>query len=96
MTHAASPETLAKVEVLDDLEEVVHELMVTHEAKRVLWFPSELLAPAPDTDPDRGQRGFRVPCLVVSPGPGAGTSRTTSTTTPRSSPPSSGGGGWTR
>ena len=45
-------ETLAKVEVLADLEEVVHQLMETHEAKRILWFPSELLAPAPDTDPD--------------------------------------------
>lgn len=43
---------LAKVEVLADLEPVVHALMETHEAKRVLWFPSELLAPAPDTDPD--------------------------------------------
>jgi acyl-[acyl-carrier-protein] desaturase len=45
-------ETLAKVEVLADLEPVVHELMDVHEAKRPLWFPSELLAPAPDTDPD--------------------------------------------
>jgi acyl-[acyl-carrier-protein] desaturase len=45
-------DTLAKVEVLADLEEVVHQLMVVHEAKRILWFPSELLAPAPDTDPD--------------------------------------------
>jgi acyl-[acyl-carrier-protein] desaturase len=45
-------DTLAKVEVLADLEEVVHDLMVTHEAKRILWFPSELLAPPPDTDPD--------------------------------------------
>jgi len=44
--------TLAKVEVLADLEPVVHELMDVHEAKRILWFPSELLAPAPDTDPD--------------------------------------------
>mgnify|MGYP006146307647 CR=1 FL=1 len=42
-----------------DLEEVVHSLMVVHEAKRILWFPSELLAPAPDTDPDlqRFERG---------------------------------------
>ena len=47
------PETLAKVEVLADLEPVVHELMVAHEAKRVLWFPSELLSPPPDTDPER-------------------------------------------
>ena len=48
-----SAETLAKVEVLADLEEVVHQLMERHEAKRILWFPSELLAPAPDTDPDQ-------------------------------------------
>src|SRR5688500_7403448 len=45
-------ETLAKVEVLADLETVVHDLMEVHEAKRVLWMPSELLAPPPDTDPD--------------------------------------------
>jgi acyl-[acyl-carrier-protein] desaturase len=50
---------LAKVEVLADLEPVVHELMVTHEAKRILWFPSELLAPAPDTDPDAYVRTLR-------------------------------------
>jgi acyl-[acyl-carrier-protein] desaturase len=47
-----SGETLAKMEVLADLESVVHELMEQHEAKRVLWFPSELLTPPPDTDPD--------------------------------------------
>src|SRR6195256_4070291 len=52
-------ETLAKVEVLADLEEVVHQLMITHEAKRVLWFPSELLAPEPDTDPDHHLRELR-------------------------------------
>ncbi|MEJ7811480.1 MAG: acyl-ACP desaturase [Gemmatimonadaceae bacterium] len=52
-------ETLAKVEVLADLEPLVHELMETHEAKRVLWFPSELLAPAPDTDPDLYLRELR-------------------------------------
>jgi acyl-[acyl-carrier-protein] desaturase len=45
-------ETLAKVEVLADLEPVVKDLMITHEAKRVLWFPHELLDAAPDTDPD--------------------------------------------
>ncbi len=48
----APNETLAKVEVLEDLESIVDSLMVTHEAKRVLWMPSELLAPEPDTDPD--------------------------------------------
>ena len=50
-------ETLAKVEVLADLEPVVDELMHAHEAKRILWFPSELLSPAPDTDPERHVRG---------------------------------------
>ena len=52
-------ETLAKVEVLADLEPVVHELMDVHEAKRLLWFPSELLAPPPDTDPDHHLRELR-------------------------------------
>jgi acyl-[acyl-carrier-protein] desaturase len=52
-------ETLAKVEVLADLEPVVHDLMETHEAKRVLWFPSELLAPPLDTDPDRHLKELR-------------------------------------
>jgi len=54
-----APETLAKVEVLADLEEVVHSLMDVHEAKRILWFPSELLAPPPDTDPDEFGRALR-------------------------------------
>lgn len=52
-------ETLARVEVLADLEGVVHDLMVAHEAKRILWFPSELLAPPPDTDPDHHVRELR-------------------------------------
>ncbi len=65
-------ELMAKVEVLADLEPVVHTLMVTHEAKRVLWFPSELLAPAPDTDPDayiqllrERSRGISLPARVA-------------------------------
>ena len=52
-------ETLAKVEVLADLEPVVHDLMVTHEAKRILWFPHELLDAAPDTDPDAHLKQLR-------------------------------------
>ncbi len=54
-----SGETLAKMEVLADLEAVVHELMEQHEAKRVLWFPSELLTPPPDTDPDAHLHSLR-------------------------------------
>ncbi|MDP1857344.1 MAG: acyl-ACP desaturase [Gemmatimonadaceae bacterium] len=45
-------ETMAKVEVLADLEPDVNVLMEQHEAKRLLWFPSDLLSPEPDTDPD--------------------------------------------
>jgi acyl-[acyl-carrier-protein] desaturase len=65
-------ETLARVEVLADLEPVVHTLMESHEAKRPLWFPSELLAPAPDTDPDHHlaqlrerARGISLPMRVA-------------------------------
>ncbi|HKG93019.1 MAG TPA: acyl-ACP desaturase, partial [Gemmatimonadaceae bacterium] len=59
-------ETLAKVEVLADLEQVVHELMDVHESKRILWFPSELLAPAPDTDPDAHVRALRDRATGIS------------------------------
>src|SRR3982751_2021272 len=52
-------DTIAKVEVLADLEPIVHELMEAHEAKRLLWLPSELLAPPPDTDPDHHLRELR-------------------------------------
>src|SRR5262245_23685505 len=65
-------ETLAKMEVLEDLEGVVHRLMEVHEAKRVLWLPSELLKPPPDTDPDRfvqdlrkRARGITLPMRVA-------------------------------
>lgn len=59
-------DTLAKVEVLADLEPVVHELMVAHEAKRILWFPSELLSPAPDTDPDAYVSELRQRARAIS------------------------------
>jgi acyl-[acyl-carrier-protein] desaturase len=52
-------ELLAKVEVLADLEPEVNVLMEAHEAKRILWFPSEILAPPPDTDPDQFVRDLR-------------------------------------
>ncbi|MCC7055579.1 MAG: acyl-ACP desaturase [Gemmatimonadaceae bacterium] len=63
---APSNDLLAKVEVLSDLEPLVDELMVAHEAKRVLWFPSELLAPAPDTDPDAYLRALRERSAGIS------------------------------
>jgi acyl-[acyl-carrier-protein] desaturase len=61
-----SADTLAKVEVLADLEETVRSLMEAHEAKRILWFPSELLAPAPDSDPDRHVRELRERARGIS------------------------------
>jgi acyl-[acyl-carrier-protein] desaturase len=59
-------ETLAKVEVLADLEATVHDLMVAHEAKRELWFPSELLSPPPDTDPERFLKELRSHAMGIS------------------------------
>ncbi len=65
-------ETLARIEVLADLEPEVDELMAEHEAKRTLWFPSEVLSAPPGTDPeahlkelrDRA-RGISVPSRVA-------------------------------
>jgi acyl-[acyl-carrier-protein] desaturase len=65
-TVTPEAETLAKVEVLADLEQVVHDLMEAHEAKRILWFPSELLAPAPDTDPDQYIKELRERARGIS------------------------------
>lgn len=59
-------ETLAKVEVLADLEPVVHKLMDVHESKRILWFPSELLSPMPDTDPEYHVRELRERASGIS------------------------------
>ena len=56
ITTDPSHELAVKVEVLKDLEDRVQELMESHERKRELWFPSDLLDPAPETDPD----AFRV------------------------------------
>ncbi|MGH7703568.1 MAG: acyl-ACP desaturase [Gemmatimonadales bacterium] len=44
---------LSKIEVLKDLEAKVRELMLAHEEKRPLWYPSELLAPEPGECPDK-------------------------------------------
>jgi len=45
-----------KIEVLKDLEPVVHDLMEEHQVKRELWFPSELLAAPDGTDPEDHRR----------------------------------------
>ena len=46
-------ELYSKIEVLQDLEEKVRELMETHERKRELWFPSDLIGPAAGRMPGR-------------------------------------------
>ena len=43
-------ELFSKVEVLKDLEPRVHALMESHERKRTLWFPSDLLGAEPEQD----------------------------------------------
>ncbi|HET6576859.1 MAG TPA: acyl-ACP desaturase [Gemmatimonadales bacterium] len=48
-----------KIEVLKDLEEPVRELRENHERKRELWFPSDLLAPEPQSCPDEFVRTLR-------------------------------------
>jgi acyl-[acyl-carrier-protein] desaturase len=62
MTTAADParELLSKIEVLQDLEDKVHELMEIHERKRELWFPVDLVGPAPDESPDTHRAKLRA------------------------------------
>lgn len=64
--YIPNAETIAKMEVLADLEPVVDELMEAHEAKRILWFPSEILAAPPDTDPDAHVQGLRERARGIS------------------------------
>ena len=46
---------------------VVAMLMKAHEAKRILWFPSEILNPPPDEDPDRHLKQLRKRAEGISP-----------------------------
>jgi acyl-[acyl-carrier-protein] desaturase len=59
ITTDPSHELAVKVEVLRDLEGRVRELMESHERKRDLWYPSDLLEPAPDTCPDEFRAELR-------------------------------------
>src|SRR3981081_893039 len=40
--------------------------MTAHEAKRVLWFPAELLEPAPGEDPDNHLKALRERARGIS------------------------------
>lgn len=59
-------ETLSKIEVLADLEPIVRDLTAVHEDKRILWFPSELLAPPPGEDPDAHLKQLRERARGIS------------------------------
>ncbi len=50
----------SKIEVLEDLEDTVRELMDIHERKRELWFPADLVGPAPDECPDTHLAALRA------------------------------------
>lgn len=62
MSLATDPghDLASKVEVLNDLEGEVGVLMESHERKRELWFPSELLGPEPDKCPDEFVQQLRA------------------------------------
>jgi acyl-[acyl-carrier-protein] desaturase len=53
-------ELQSKIEVLEDLEDTVRELMEVHERKRELWFPVDLMGPAPDECPDTHLAALRA------------------------------------
>ena len=55
----AARRLLSKVEVLEDLEPKVRQLMTVHEEKRELWFPADLMGPAPDECPDTHRAALR-------------------------------------
>jgi acyl-[acyl-carrier-protein] desaturase len=53
-------EIASKIEVLNDLEGEVGTLMETHERKRDVWFPAELLGPGPDECEDEFLQRLRA------------------------------------
>ena len=60
-------ETMSRIEVLGDLEPVVQTLLEAHEAKRPLWFPSELLSAPPGEDPEAHRAALRKRAKGISP-----------------------------
>lgn len=71
-TEADAAEMPAKIEVLADLEEIVGGLMRSHEAKRELWWPSDLMVDDEEGSPDiaaanlrERARGIPDPCRIA-------------------------------
>jgi acyl-[acyl-carrier-protein] desaturase len=62
MSIATNPEheVASKIEVLNDLEAEVGVLMESHERKRELWYPSDLLSAQPESSPDEFVRRLRA------------------------------------
>ena len=60
-----SHDLAVKVEVLKDLEGRVRELMESHERKRDVWFPSDLLEAPPDTCPDEFRTKLRTQAEAI-------------------------------
>ena len=56
---AAARALYTKIEVLKDLEELVHDMMSAHERKRRLWFPSDLLGPPEGESPDEHRAALK-------------------------------------
>lgn len=55
----AARELFSKVEVLKDLELKVRELMQSHESKRELWMPTDLIGPEPEACPETHLKNLR-------------------------------------
>jgi len=49
----------SRIEVLSDLEPVVDALILTHESKRELWWPSDLFAEEEQASPERTREALR-------------------------------------
>ena len=72
MEESGSQDLHAKIEVLEDLEPLVTELMLSHESKRDLWWPSDLIGAEESETPDRRldelrkhAKGIPDPCRVA-------------------------------
>ena len=63
---------LARIEVLADLEPIVDDLILQHESKRELWFPSDLFGEEEEENPEswlatirKRAAGLPDPCRIA-------------------------------
>jgi acyl-[acyl-carrier-protein] desaturase len=69
---APDHDLLARIEVLADLEPIVDDLIVQHESKRELWFPSDLFGEQEEENPEdwlatirKRAAGLPDPCRIA-------------------------------